>query len=151
MSASSKLPTSFERLREVGRPEFWTEDRIKQLGERLETWSKNPESISMTEFRTDEELTMKVIEYLRGKSEEFCGMYDLAKQRIANRISKNAGKGVHPIHYTRYISLYDPELHRHDQEMASIKSAAAAQVRAEEVQKGVSIIDRFESVAKKDS
>lgn len=151
MNPELKDLSPYERYSKVGAPAFWTDERIDALIKRMNDWANKDSSITMTEWRAEEELTLQQIRWLKEKSKQFTAGYELAKARIAARITKKTGRGVHQAHYNRYIPLYDEEVQEFDMAMASIKSAAAAQVRAEEVQKGVSIIDRFESVAKKDS
>ncbi len=129
MEEEVKKLSPMMRSRTLGRPEYWTQERLDALCDRLDKWANKSDAISMTEFRCEEELSMSVVAYLKTISQDFSARYDLAKMKIANRISKKAGKGVHPIHYNRYISLYDSELQQHDMSMAAAKTQAEQQLR----------------------
>lgn len=137
MEEEIKTLPALLRSNVMGRPEYWTIERITALCERLDRWSKKDTSISLTEFRADEEISHDIVYQLKLKSNDFARRYDIAKQRLANRISKSM-KGAHPQHYNRYISLYDSELQQHDMAMAAAKATAEKQAeesKAEEARK----------------
>ncbi len=151
MDEETKKLSPLNRTAKMGRPEYWTKERLESLCERLDSWANKSDAISMTEFRSEEELTMNMISYLKEISNDFSKRYDLAKEKIANRISKKAGRGVHPIHYNRYISLYDVELQQHDMAMASAKAQSAAAAKQEQIDEGKGVMERLSSTLSTES
>lgn len=111
-------------LTQIGRPEYWTEDKIQEMIAKLDLWLKKEDSICMAGFRGENSLTPDVMDNLKKKSTVFARMYKNAQQIVANRMAVKLGNGVHQAHYNKYQSVYDSELKEHEKEMMAVKAAA---------------------------
>jgi hypothetical protein len=114
-------------LTQIGRPEYWTEEKIDEMIDKLEIWLKKDDSICLAGFRGENSLTPDVMENLKRKSTVFARMYKNAQQIVANRMAMKLGNGVHQAHYNKYQSCYDSELKQHDKEMITAAAKAEAQ------------------------
>lgn len=142
---------SLERVRQRGRPEYWTEEKLKETCTSLLEWAQKDSSITLTEWRADEEISWDMVKYLKQISKDFSHSYDLAKAKVAARITKKAGRGVHPIHYNRYVATYDKELHEHDMEVASAKAQSVQAAKQEQIDEGKGVMERLSSTLSADS
>lgn len=113
----------------IGRPEYWTEEKIEEMINKLEVWLSKEDSICMAGFRGENSLTPDVMENLKKKSTVFARMYKNAQQIIANRMAVKLGNGVHQAHYNKYQSVYDSELKEHEKEMMAAKEASQEEER----------------------
>jgi hypothetical protein len=122
-----KTDKPLDRYAKMGRPEFWTADRISGVISDLEEWVKKDDSICMAGFRADYYLTKDVIHSIRTKSNDFSRAYANAQQKVAERLAKQTGKGAHPSVFNKYAAVYDSDLKDHEIEMVKIKSKADAE------------------------
>lgn len=106
----------------AGRPETWTEDEVCSLAGKLLEWVDKEDSVCMRGFTSENRITYETISWLSGRFAEFAEIYRIARETIANRMAQKLGKQVHPAHYNRYQSVYDPELKAHEKEMANSKA-----------------------------
>lgn len=111
-------------LSKMGRPEYWTDEKIEDLLVKLDEWVEKDASICMAGFRGQFSLTPDIMNHIRKKSPVFAHAYTNAQQIVANRMAEKLGNGVHQAHYNKYQSVYDSELKEHEKEMASIKAAS---------------------------
>jgi len=117
------------KIDRLGRPTIWTEEEINKLAESLLTWAEDDRSICLAGWKADNYLTHAKVDHLMNKSQIFTEAYRIAQLKVANRNANYLGKKVHPCHYNKYQSLYDPELKDHEKEM-SLSAAAIADDRA---------------------
>lgn len=139
-----ELPT-LQRMSKMGRPEYWTVERVSALCEKLKQWADLETSITLAEFRAQEEVHFKQIKWIKSKYPDFAAAYDLTREKLAARIARKMGRGVHPLHYQRYVALYDSELQEHDIDSASLKAAASIKANEQIVEAGKKIVDSLNS------
>lgn len=116
-------------LSQMGRPEYWTEEKIEGLVIKLHDWLEKDDSICMAGFRGENSLTPNVMDHIRKKSAVFSSAYKNAQQIVANRMAVKLGNGVHQAHYNKYQSCYDSELKEHEKEMMAAKEASQEEER----------------------
>lgn len=96
-----------------GRPEEWTEEKIRALGIKLEEWARKHDSYALVQFYRDERLTRKKIHYIASKNEKFLDSFMYTKACLASRMieSLNSKDGnCHPVFFNKYIRANDLEL-----------------------------------------
>jgi len=107
----------------AGRPEVWTVEETCALAANLIEWMDKDTSICFAGFIGDNYITFQTIQWLKGKYPEFEYIYNMARNKIANRLAMKLGKEVHVVHYNRYQATYDDSLKSYDKEMAALKTS----------------------------
>ena len=70
--------------------EKWTEEKTLELGIELIEWSKREDSLFISDFFIDRDLNSDTGLYLSKKYDSFSGLYARVRERLANKIAKNA-------------------------------------------------------------
>jgi len=96
--------------KKLGRPLYWTEERITELSEDLEKWSKKESSIVIGEFATDMNCNPAIYRKLCAIHPTFRTMYKSALRRLGDRREKGAiNKKFEPKTVSKYARFYDEE------------------------------------------
>jgi hypothetical protein len=112
----------WKHAQNAGRPERWTVEETCALSANLLEWMDRDDSICLSGFIGDNYITFQTIQYLTNKFPEFLYIYNIARNKIANRLATRVGKSVHVVHYNRYQATYDDSLKSYDKEMMTAKT-----------------------------
>lgn len=128
----------------VGRPPFWTPERIAYYQETLEKHANNEESYDMLSWRAENNLTYDKVGLMCEKSKEFREAYEIAKAKIGSRRQKEALVGNwHAGMVQRDDWAYSPEVLAYQREMRDkeasgiIPAQLAAQAKIDEQAKQI--------------
>jgi len=99
----------------MGRPKYWTEERVEELGAEITEWSKTSDAIILGEFATDRDMHPDMLTKLaRINPVKFGLSYKAARRRVGARREKGAiQKDLDPRVYMFTARMYDEQLDEH--------------------------------------
>ncbi len=106
--------------KKVGRPKFWTEEKIKVLGDDLIKWSKKDDSYALIQFCAEKMLIPSKIPDLAKENEKFHEALMCVKAILAARMIEKVNakpSKIHPSFFNKYIRLNDYLLDQHLKEL----------------------------------
>lgn len=134
--------------REVGGrpPQKVLDDRLEELGKDLVEWIKDPKGgrheINWVKwYHLKHGLTPSDWTNLQNR-QGFRMYYNVAKQIMTSNIVSS--KEIHHSYGHRYISLYDPELHEHEEHKQDLQSKRRIREKKKELQENEIALKRFQ-------
>lgn len=95
----------------------------EEVAEQLLEWVQEEDSVTITAFCADYGYHMQYVDRWRTISPEFSYAFDIARMKIAERRERLHNTDLVKVApYTRYQSLYDPFLQKHEREEKEFES-----------------------------
>lgn len=149
--SEKQKPDWSKKIKEFGRPEYWTENRVATLIESLLEYANKEDSFTLLRWKAENCLTHGKVDHLKQRYPYFAEAYELAKQMIGDNLTRSAGFKVQSNVYNRCISMYDQELYSHEREIAKKDAVLSPEQDAKYTQVIESFLSQRSSALKIDN
>ena len=145
------------KKKRVGRPNEWTETKLKALGNELIEFCLRPDVYHISEFEVGEKKqTVGWLKTLASRHKEFCPFLEAARHTLGTKIVKQAmeGNGNNFIigrfvpMYLKDVDEFDEEKKRRDHERELAKEKYKFELSKQDQQVAEDITDRFTETAR---